>query len=244
MKIRLDELLVSRGLVRDVTVARSVIIQGLVHNINRKLLKPGEKYAHDIMVDIKFRKSHQYVARSAMKLVHALDYFTIDPSGMVCIDIGCSTGGFTQVLLQRGANLIFAVDVGYGEFHNSLRYNSNIVLLERTNARFLTADHIHTAPQLLVCDASFIRIENILPAALSLMSQTHHVVTLIKPQFEVEKYEVGHGGIVTEKFLHDRVCKHIAEWFMSNDYHVHGIIPSNVLGTKGNQEFLLYATKG
>ncbi|ADE30089.1 TlyA family rRNA (cytidine-2'-O)-methyltransferase [Rickettsia prowazekii] len=239
-KIRLDEYLLQKGLVTDIAIARSLIIQGKVHNKHEKLIKSGIKVnRHDPDIKVKLPQ-HNYVSRGALKLITALDYFKIDPQNLVCIDIGSSTGGFTEVLFERKAELIFAVDVGYGELHSKLRFNPQIKVLEKTNARYLTDKQITTKPDLIVCDASFISLTTILPTPLNLAKEDCILIALIKPQFEVKKNEVENGGIITNPLLHQKVCDKIKNWLeQEHHFQIFGIIASPILGTKGNKEFLI-----
>ncbi|MFV9929993.1 MAG: TlyA family RNA methyltransferase [Rickettsia endosymbiont of Haemaphysalis japonica] len=239
-KIRLDEYLLQKGFVTDITIARSLIIQGKVHNKHEQLIKPGiQVNINDTDIKVKLPK-HNYVSRGALKLITALDYFKIDPENLVCIDIGSSTGGFTEVLLERKAKLIFAVDVGYGALHPKLCDNPHIKVLEKTNARYLTDKQIITKPDLIVCDASFISLTTILPTAINLVKEDCMLIALIKPQFEVEKHEVEQGGIIKNPLLHQKVCDKIKDWLeKEHNFKIFGIIASPILGAKGNQEFLI-----
>ncbi|HJD55039.1 MAG TPA: TlyA family RNA methyltransferase [Rickettsia endosymbiont of Proechinophthirus fluctus] len=239
-KIRLDEYLLQKGFVTDITIARSLIIQGKVHNKHEQLIKPGiQVNINDTDIKVKLPQ-HNYVSRGALKLIAALDYFKIDPENLVCIDIGSSTGGFTEVLLERKAKLIFAVDVGYGELHPKLRDNPHIKVLEKTNARYLTDKQIITKPDLIVCDASFISLTTILPTALNLVKEDCMLIALIKPQFEVAKHEVEQGGVIKNSLLHQKVCDKIKDWLeKEHNFKIFGIIASPILGAKGNQEFLI-----
>ncbi|KAJ6644861.1 16S/23S rRNA (cytidine-2'-O)-methyltransferase TlyA [Pseudolycoriella hygida] len=239
-KIRLDQYLVQTKLVDNVTLARSLIIQGKVYINQQVNTKAGTQVTPtSCMVTIKYPK-HDYVSRGALKLLRALEHFQVNPQDLICLDIGSSTGGFTEVLLRKKAQKVFAVDVGYGELHYKLRNNPRVSLLERTNARYLTTQQITSPPDLIVCDASFISLTTILPASLKLGSEKCKLIALIKPQFEVTKEEVGNGGIVRDPLLHHRVCNHIKQWLEDYNFYVYGIIPSPILGTKGNQEFLIY----
>ncbi|MFP3013148.1 MAG: TlyA family RNA methyltransferase [Rickettsia sp.] len=239
-KIRLDEYLLQKGFVTDITVARSLIIQGKVHNKHEQLIKPGiQVNINDTDIKVKLPQ-HNYVSRGALKLIAALNYFKIDPENLVCIDIGSSTGGFTEVLLERKAKLIFAVDVGYGELHPKLRDNPQIKVLEKTNARYLTDKQITTKPDLIVCDASFISLTTILPTPLNLAKEDCMLIALIKPQFEVEKHEVEQGGIIKNPLLHHKVCDKIKDWLeKEHNFKIFSIIESPILGAKGNKEFLI-----
>lgn len=243
-KIRLDQYLVESKLVDDINIARSLIVQGKVYINQYQNTKPGTRILTNTPdITIK-RPVHDYVSRGALKLIAALDYFNIDPQDLVCLDIGSSTGGFTEVLLRRNAKKIFAVDVGYGELHYKLRNNPKIAVIERTNARYLTVEQISLPLDLIVCDASFISLTTILPTSFDLAKDNCSLVALIKPQFEVARDEVGSGGIVRSQLLHQRVCDHIQQWLESNhNFNIHGIIPSPILGAKGNQEFLIYGQR-
>lgn len=243
-KIRLDEYLLQKGFVEDITIARSLIIQGKVHNKSEQLIKPGTQVSiNDLDIKVKLPQ-HNYVSRGALKLIAALDHFKIDPTNMVCIDLGSSTGGFTEVLLEQGAESVFAVDVGYGELHPKLRENPKVKVLEKTNARYLTNKEITTKPDLIVCDASFISLTTILPTAISLSKEDCLLIALIKPQFEVEKHEVEQGGIIKNPLLHQKVCDKIKTWLEKEyNFKIFGIIESPILGAKGNKEFLIVGQK-
>lgn len=243
-KIRLDEYLVKNGFAENIKIAQSLIIQGKVHNEFQQLDKAGLQVASS-STNIRVKlPEHNYVSRGALKLIAALDYFKVNPADLVCIDIGSSTGGFTEVLYTKKAKLIYAVDVGYNELHSKLRDISNIIVLEKTNARYLTIKQIPVAPELIVCDASFISLTTVLPAAINLSKKNSHLIALIKPQFEVEKYEVEKGGIIKNPVLHQKVCDKIAKWLdLEHNFKIIGIIPSPILGAKGNKEFLVYAIR-
>ncbi len=242
-RIRLDQYLVQCKLVDSLAVARSLITQGKVY-INQEInTKSGTQVLLD-STNITIKQSgHGYVSRGALKLLAALDYFNIDPQGLICLDIGSSTGGFTEVLLRKNALKIFSVDVGYGELHYKLRNNPRISVIERTNARYLTPAQITVAPDLIVCDASFISLIKILPTPIALAKDNCKLIALIKPQFEVAKDEVGAKGIVRDELLHTKICHNIRIWLESYNFNISGIIPSPILGTKGNQEFLIYGQK-
>ncbi|XVN41674.1 MAG: TlyA family RNA methyltransferase [Rickettsia endosymbiont of Argas persicus] len=239
-KIRLDEYLLQKGFAPNIQVAQSLIMQGKVHNKHEQLTKAGTQVSiNDTDIKVKLPK-HNYVSRGALKLIGALDYFKISPKNMVCIDLGSSTGGFTEVLLEQGAEIIFAVDVGYGELHHRLRGNPKIIVLEKTNARYLTDKQITIKPDLIVCDASFISLTTILPASFALAKKDCLLIALIKPQFEVERKEVEEGGIIKNPLLHQKVCDKIKAWLeKEHHFEIFGIIESPILGTKGNKEFLI-----
>jgi 23S rRNA (cytidine1920-2'-O)/16S rRNA (cytidine1409-2'-O)-methyltransferase len=185
-----------------------------------------------------------YVSRGGLKLAHALEHFGIDPSGAVAVDIGASTGGFTDVLLRRGAVRVYAVDVGHGQLDWRLRNDPRVVVLEKLNARRLSREHVAEPVELIACDVSFISLELVLPAAFALAGADASLIALIKPQFEVGKGQVGKGGVVRDPALHQAVCARIAGWLAAQPgWHVHGIIDNPITGPKGNREFLIAAAR-
>ncbi len=237
-------MLVDRGLVESRAKAQAMIMAGQVFTTDRRLDKPGQMVAEDIALTVK-GAPHPWVSRGGLKLVHALDHFKIDPTGFLALDVGASTGGFTAVLLNRGAAKVYAVDVGHGQLAWSLRQDSRVVVLERTNARNLTPEIIPEMVDIVVCDASFIGLETVLPAALTLTKPAALLVALIKPQFEVGKGRVGKGGVVRDPELHQEVCDRIKEWVGGLEgWTVIGIEDSPILGPEGNKEFLIVAQKG
>jgi 23S rRNA (cytidine1920-2'-O)/16S rRNA (cytidine1409-2'-O)-methyltransferase len=216
---------------------------GAVWSGERRLDKPGQAMAAEAPLKVKGQE-HPWVSRGGLKLVHALDAFGIDPKGRVALDIGASTGGFTDVLLARGAARVYAVDVGHGQLAWKLRQDPRVVVLERINARHLGTAEVPEAPQIVTCDASFIGLETVLPASLGLAAQGATLVALVKPQFEVGKGRVGKGGVVRDPALHEEVCRRIADWLgASMGWEVKGVVPSPILGPEGNTEFLLCARK-
>ncbi len=253
VKQRLDQLLVARGLAESRTKAQALIMAGLVYAGERKLDKSGMEIPEN--ADIAVRgKEHPWVSRGGVKLAHALSEFSIDVSGLVAIDVGASTGGFTDVLLTNGAAKVYAVDVGHGQLDVKLRGDPRVVVMEETNARHLTAAHFNS-PQggskvsgifdLITCDASFISLKKVLPAALLLTKPKAQLVTLIKPQFEVGKAEASRGeGVIRDPALHQTVCDDIKDWIEGEGWRVIGITTSPITGPAGNKEFLLYAMKG
>jgi 23S rRNA (cytidine1920-2'-O)/16S rRNA (cytidine1409-2'-O)-methyltransferase len=244
-KIRLDQYLLQRGLAENIGQAQSFCVQGLVHDANQKLLKAGMLVNED-RTDIKLKtlKSHNYVARSALKLKAATNHYQIAIAGKICADIGCSTGGFTEVLLENDAKLVYAVDVAYGEFATKLRNDPRVILLERTNAKNLNSELIPATLDIIVCDVSFISLKSALPACLELLKAGGILVALVKPQFELPKNKVEEGGIIKDSALHKEACDAISNWLAhEKNFNILGILPSPILGVKGNQEFLLYATK-
>jgi 23S rRNA (cytidine1920-2'-O)/16S rRNA (cytidine1409-2'-O)-methyltransferase len=243
-KRRLDLALVERGLVESRARAQSLILAGAVFSGERRLDKPGLPVADDQPLELRGR-DHPWVSRGGLKLVHALDHFAIDPAGGVWLDIGASTGGFTDVLLSRGAARVYAVDVGHGQLAWKLRRDPRVILRERTNARYLAQEDIPEPLDGIVCDVSFIGLELVLPAALALAGLRAQLVALIKPQFEVGPGEVGKGGVVRDPALHREVCARIAEWLARQPgWSVLGIVESPVTGADGNREFLLAARRG
>lgn len=216
---------------------------GSVFAGEQRIAKPGDLVGDDVALDVRGRE-HPWVSRGGLKLVHGLDHFAIDPTGLVCVDIGASTGGFTDVLLTRGARQVFAVDVGYGQLAQKLRDDPRVVVLERTNARALTMSEIPAPIDLVVCDASFIGLRTVLPAALALTAQGARLIALIKPQFEVSPDQVGPKGVVSEPALHNEVCEIIQAWLAAQTgWRVLGIVPSPITGPEGNIEFLISAVR-
>jgi 23S rRNA (cytidine1920-2'-O)/16S rRNA (cytidine1409-2'-O)-methyltransferase len=243
-KQRLDTMLVARGLADSRAKAQALALAGLVYSGERRLDKPGQMLAEDTPLECRGR-GHPYVSRGGVKLAHALDHFAIDPAGAIALDIGASTGGFTDVLLQRGAAKVFAVDVGHGQLDWRLRQDPRVVVLERCNARNLTRAEIPELPTLVVCDASFIGLETVLPAALALAASDAGLVALIKPQFEVGKGRVGKGGVVRDPALHEEVCARITAWLAGQaGWSVLGLTESPLRGPDGNIEFLIAVRRG
>ncbi|MEG3620205.1 TlyA family RNA methyltransferase [Magnetovibrio sp. PR-2] len=242
-KLRLDQLLVERGLVESRTRAQALIMAGNVYSDTKRLDKAGQQVKDDIPIEIK-GQDHPWVSRGGLKLEKGLAHFNIDPTGFTCIDVGASTGGFTDVLLTNGANKVYAVDVGQGQLAWKLRSDERVVVMEKTNARHLTAEDIPDPIDMVVCDASFIGLETVLPAALNLVKPGGHVIALIKPQFEVGKGRVGKGGVVREPELHQEVCDRIEAWLNTLDgWSVLGITESPIKGPEGNVEFLIGGRK-
>jgi 23S rRNA (cytidine1920-2'-O)/16S rRNA (cytidine1409-2'-O)-methyltransferase len=240
-KVPLDKLLVERGLAESLTRARSLIMSGKVFSSEVRLDKPGQ--VHSPGMEIVLRSpDHPWVSRGGVKLARALEEFSVDPKGCVCLDVGVSTGGFTHVLLKQGASKVYAVDVGRGQLAWELRSDPRVEVLERTNARYLTQDQIPDVLDVIVCDASFISLETILLAPLSLVAPGAVLVALIKPQFEVGRDHVGKGGIVTDPTLHEEVCARISAWLSElPGWTVLGLCDSPIKGAGGNKEFLIAA---
>jgi 23S rRNA (cytidine1920-2'-O)/16S rRNA (cytidine1409-2'-O)-methyltransferase len=237
-KKRLDVLLVERGLAETRAKAQALILAGAVFSGERKLDKAGTACAEDTPLEVK-SKDHPWVSRGGIKLAHALEHFAIDVAGAVALDVGASTGGFTDVLLQKGAAKVYAVDVGHGQLAWKLRQDPRVVVLERINARYLTAEQVPEPPDIVVCDASFIGLETVLPAPLALAKPQARLVALIKPQFEVGPDRVGKGGVVRDPALHREVCERIASWLTAKGWAVAGIVESPIRGPEGNIEFLI-----
>jgi 23S rRNA (cytidine1920-2'-O)/16S rRNA (cytidine1409-2'-O)-methyltransferase len=242
-KGRADTLLVERGLVESRARAQALIMAGKVFSGDRRIAKAGDLVAEDAPLEVK-GQDHPWVSRGGLKLAHALSHFGLDPAGAVAIDVGASTGGFTDVLLAHGAAKVYAVDVGHGQLAWKLRNDPRVMVLERTNARHLSMKEIPEAIDWVVCDASFIGLETVLPAALALTKPDAVAVALIKPQFEVGKARVGKGGVVRDPTLHQEVCDRIRAWFERQaGWSVLGIAESPILGPEGNKEFLIAARK-
>jgi 23S rRNA (cytidine1920-2'-O)/16S rRNA (cytidine1409-2'-O)-methyltransferase len=240
IKQRLDVALVERGLVESRARAQAVILAGLVFSGEKRLDKAGANVAADQPLEVRGAE-HPWVSRGGIKLAHALDHFSIDPKGLLVLDIGASTGGFTDVVLSRGARRVYAIDVGHGQLAWKLRNDPRVVVLEKTNARHLTRDQVPEPVDLVVCDASFIGLETVLPAPLALAGPNARLIALIKPQFEVGPARVGKGGVVRDPALHREVCDRIADWLTARRWTVLGIVESPIRGPEGNIEFLVAA---
>jgi 23S rRNA (cytidine1920-2'-O)/16S rRNA (cytidine1409-2'-O)-methyltransferase len=240
--IRADQLLADRGLAESRTRAQALILAGLVYTGDRKVEKAGQPLAPDAPLEVK-GKDHPWVSRGGLKLDHALTHFGWDVTGAIAIDVGSSTGGFTDVLLTRGAAKVYAVDVGHGQLAWKLREDDRVVVLERTNARHLTAEQIPEPVDIVVCDASFIALSKVLPAALDLAKPGARLAALIKPQFEAGKGEVGKGGVVRDSAVHQRVCDDVVAWLGTIGWDVIGVTTSPITGPEGNIEFLVTAMR-
>ncbi|MEM7123262.1 MAG: TlyA family RNA methyltransferase [Pseudomonadota bacterium] len=242
-KRRLDQLLVDRGLAENRTRAQALIMAGLVFSNDKRLDKPGHQIADDSDLDVR-GKDHPWVGRGGLKLDHALGHFDLDVTGKTALDLGASTGGFTDVLLTRGAAHVYAVDVGHGQLAWKLREDARVTVLEKTNARDLDKDLIVQPVDVITADLSFISLKTALPASLALAAPGALLVALIKPQFEAGRGEVSKGGIVTDPEVHEAVCRDIESWLSDQPYwQVIGITPSPVTGADGNKEFLIAAGK-
>jgi len=240
--IRADQLVADRGLAASRTRAQALILAGLVYSGDRKVEKAGQPLAEDAPLEVKGR-DHPWVSRGGLKLDHALTHFGWDVTELTAIDVGASTGGFTDVLLTRGAAKVYAVDVGHGQLAWKLRSDPRVMVLERTNARHLTAEQVSDAPDLVVCDASFIALSKVLAAALDLAKPGARLAALIKPQFEAGREEVGKGGVVRDPAVHQRVCDEVVGWLGTIGWDVAGVTTSPITGPEGNVEFLVGATK-
>lgn len=216
---------------------------GVVYAGEKRLDKPGNQVPPDTPLTVR-TKDHPWVSRGGLKLDHGLEHFQIDVAGMTAIDVGASTGGFTDVLLSRGALSIYAVDVGYGQLDSKLRDDDRVTVLERTNARHITSEQVPELADVVVCDASFIGLRTVLPAALQLTKPGAYLIALIKPQFEVAKERVGKKGVVRDSELHQEVCDTISTWLGGqSDWSVLGIVESPITGPEGNKEFLIGARR-
>jgi 23S rRNA (cytidine1920-2'-O)/16S rRNA (cytidine1409-2'-O)-methyltransferase len=242
-KARADQLLVDRGLSESRTKAQALIMAGQVYSGDRRIDKPGQTVVDDAPLTVK-GQDHPWVSRGGLKLAHALEHFGISAKDKVAIDVGASTGGFTDVLLAHGAARVYAVDVGRGQLAWKLREDPRVIVLEKTNARYLNRDQVPEDVDLVVCDASFIGLRTVLPAALELSGAGAVVVALIKPQFEVGKGRVGKGGVVRDPDLHAEVCQEITAWLDGlPGWTVMGLTESPITGPEGNKEFLIAARR-
>jgi len=242
-KQRADLALVERGLTDSRTRAQALIMAGLVFIGERRIDKPGDLVPEGASLELR-GQDHPWVSRGGVKLAHGLDHFGLSPEGRECLDIGASTGGFTDVLLSRGAARVHAVDVGHGQLAWTLRQDPRVHVMERCNARFLDAGQVGARPTALVCDASFIGLRTLLPAPLALLEPGSWAVVLIKPQFEVGP-AIAKGGVVRDAAVHARVCRDIEAWWAGlPGWRVLGSVASPLLGPEGNREFLLGAVLG
>lgn len=236
-------MLVARGLAESRTRAQALVMAGLVFSGETKLAKPGQLLVASAALEVRGR-DHPWVSRGGIKLAHALDFFDLDPSGAFAMDIGSSTGGFTDVLLSRGAKRVFAVDSGTNQLAWKLRQDPRVTVLEQTSARVLTPEMIDAQCGWIVCDTSFISLAKVLETPLKLAARQCRLVALIKPQFEVGRAEVGKGGVVRDPALHQRVCGEVRLWLESLQWRVEGIVESPIKGPEGNVEFLISAARG
>ena len=240
MKERIDTLLVETGLVESRAKAQALIMAGEVRVDGEVIRKAGQKVSDDALIEVK--QELPYVSRGGYKMAGALDEFGYDPAGLICADVGSSTGGFTDVLLQRGATKVYAIDVGTGILAWKIRQDPRVVSMERTNARYLTT--LDDPIDLAVMDASFISIELLLPAIAQWLRLNGDVITLVKPQFEAGREAVGKGGVVRDQKVHREVLRTTAAFAQSHGWTVRGVTVSPILGPAGNKEFFLWLTLG
>jgi 23S rRNA (cytidine1920-2'-O)/16S rRNA (cytidine1409-2'-O)-methyltransferase len=240
--MRADQMLVDRGLVESRARAQAMILAGLVYSGDRKVEKAGQQLPSDAPLVLKGR-DHPWVSRGGIKLAHAIDQFGWDVSGAVAMDVGSSTGGFTDVLLTKGAARVDAIDSGTNQLAWKLRQDPRVIVHEQTSARILTPDHIPEPVGLLVCDASFISLAKVLERPLSFAAPHARLIALIKPQFEAGRAEVGKGGVVRDPAVHARVCDEVRNWLTNSGWNVVDIVESPIKGPEGNVEFLIAATR-
>ena len=239
-KARADLLLLAQGLAESRTRAQALILAGNVFVGDRRVAKAGDLLPDDAALTVKGR-DHPWVSRGGVKLAHGLEHFGFDVTGATALDVGSSTGGFTDVLLTKGATRVYAIDVGTNQLAWKLRSDDRVIVHEQTNARDLTSDIVPEPIDIIVCDASFIGLAKVLDAALDLARPGAMLVALVKPQFEAGRGEVGKGGVVRDPAIHARVCDEAAAWVTSKGWHVLGIATSPITGPEGNVEFLLGA---
>lgn len=237
-KKRLDLMMLEKGIVRSRQRAKALIMAGKVLVNNQIVDKPGALVLSEDPIVLK-GKNHRYVSRGGLKLEKALRELSIDITGFVCLDIGASTGGFTDCLLQHGAGRVYAVDVGYGQLAWDLRQDSRVVVIERTNIRFMKAETIPQSVDLITIDVSFISLKKVVPGVIKFLKKGGRILALIKPQFEVGKGNVGKGGVVKDPVLHKEVIESLSDFFLNMHLEREFVIPSPVLGPKGNREFFI-----
>jgi 23S rRNA (cytidine1920-2'-O)/16S rRNA (cytidine1409-2'-O)-methyltransferase len=242
VKSRADQMLVERGLAESRAKAQALILAGLVFSGERKIEKAGQALAEDAPLEVRGRE-HPWVSRGGIKLAHALEHFGWDVADAIGLDVGSSTGGFTDVLLQRGAAKVYAIDVGTNQLAWKLRSDPRVIVHEQTNARYLTSETVPEPVDILVCDASFIALAKVLDTAVHLVRPGGRMVALVKPQFEAERHEIGKGGVVRDAAVHERVTAAAAAWIEGRGWTVEGIAESPITGPEGNREFLLAARK-
>jgi 23S rRNA (cytidine1920-2'-O)/16S rRNA (cytidine1409-2'-O)-methyltransferase len=240
-KLRIDNLLVKRGLFETREKAQRSIMAGEVR-IGEQIAAKASQLV-DLDAPVTIAEAQRYVGRGGQKLEGALDFFHVDVRGKVALDIGASTGGFTDCLLQRGAKKVYAVDVGHGQLAWKIRNDPRVVVLEKVNARSLSREHIPEIVDLAVIDVSFISLTLILPSAFNLIAPDRTIVALIKPQFELARKDVGRGGIVRDPALHERAQRKIVKFAEAAGHRVIGVVPSTITGTDGNQEFFICLRK-
>lgn len=242
-KVRADLLLVSRGLVESRARAQALIMAGLVFTGEKRVAKPGDSLGEDAALSLR-GQDHPWVSRGGLKLDHAIQHFKLDVTDRVALDIGASTGGFTDVLLSHGARKVYVVDVGHGQLAWRLRSDPRVEVREKCNARNLSEQEVPEPVDILVCDASFIGLRTILPAPLALCAPGSWAVALIKPQFEAGRAEIGARGVVRDPQVHQRVCDEMADWWQNlPGWEVLGVELSPITGPEGNREFLIAARR-
>jgi 23S rRNA (cytidine1920-2'-O)/16S rRNA (cytidine1409-2'-O)-methyltransferase len=241
-KIRIDQLLVERGLAESRTRAQALIMAGHVLIGDKRVDKAGLSVGPDAEIIVK-GQDHPWVSRGGVKLAHALEQFGVDVADLTAMDVGSSTGGFSDVLLSQGAKRVYAVDSGTNQLAWKLRQDPRVVVHEQTSARILTAEHIPEAIDMIVCDASFISLSKVLERPLCFARQGAQLVALIKPQFEAGRTEVGKGGVVRDAEVHARVCDEVRMWLESISWSIKGLTESPITGPKGNVEFLIWAER-
>jgi len=239
-KLRADQLITDRGLAESRTRAQALIMAGLAFAGDKRIDKPGQMLAEDAAIEVKGR-DHPWVSRGGIKLAHALDHAGWDVAGAVAIDVGSSTGGFTDVLLSKGAARVYAVDSGTNQLAWKLRQDERVIVHEQTSARILTEAHIPEPVDLIVCDASFIGLAKVLEVPLRFAKPGARLAALIKPQFEAGREEVGKGGVVRDPLVHDRVCREVSGWLTAIGWTVEDVVQSPITGPEGNVEFLILA---
>lgn len=240
---RADQMLVERGLAESRARAQALILAGKVFSGDRRVEKAGDMLQPDAPLDVR-GELHPWVSRGGVKLAHALAHFRLCPRDRICLDVGASTGGFTDVLLHGGARRVHAVDVGHGQLAWRLRQDERVIVHERTNARYLTASMVGQPMDALVCDASFIGLATVLPAPLALCAPGAWAVALIKPQFEAGPGAVGKGGVVRDPAMHRAVCARVKAWWEAlGGWTILGVEASPITGPEGNREFLIAARK-
>jgi 23S rRNA (cytidine1920-2'-O)/16S rRNA (cytidine1409-2'-O)-methyltransferase len=242
-KRRADQALVELGLAESRTRAQALILAGKVWSGGARVAKAGDLLAEGAALEVR-GQDHPWASRGGLKLDHALQHFRLSPSGLTCLDVGASTGGFTSVLLHHGAARVYAVDVGHGQLDWKLRQDPRVVVRERVNARYLSPEQVPEPVQALVCDASFIGLATVLPAPLALCAPGAWAVALIKPQFEAGPGQVGKGGVVRDPAVHRAVVARITEWWSAlPGWSVEGVTESPITGPEGNREFLIAAKR-
>ena len=238
-KIRADLLLFERGLAESLEQAQALIMEGVVYTPTGRVLKAGSTLSADVDLEVKGRLP--FVSRGGLKLAHALDEFQLDVSGLIVLDVGASTGGFTDCVLQRDANKVYAVDVGHGQLHYGLRKDERVSVMEKTNARY--PFELPELVDLIVMDVSFISIGMVIPEVIRHLKQGHYIVSLVKPQFESQRDQVGRGGVIKDPKVHASVLGKIVNWAVGQDIRVRNICRSPIQGDSGNREFFILLEK-